>query len=107
MSGRSGFSTGRSNDEVSCDSLSFQTSLSSPKSEAIEGLKVGDFLQVSLIGKEPNLYIVAYHYDRIAGGISSGNYLRMKKCLLNGSNFKAEEMDNDEGNISINITPSI
>lgn len=108
MSGSGGFSGGSHNEtEVACDLLSFVTYLASPKHDVISSLKVGDFLDVNIVDSTSGKLVVAFYGENIAGGITSGKYTRLKRCLLEGFNYKAKVEAISQGNVTVRLIPSL
>lgn len=104
-SGGGGFGGGGGGDEVSCDRLSFETQLSSPKPAVIAGINVGDVLSVDIDQQGAAQVVVIKHGNQIAGGITSPKMARLLECLRLGSRYTATVMSKVGGQVTVRISP--
>lgn len=74
---------------LACDTLAFETLLSSPKAEIIDKFGVGDILQIEIIGTTGVETVVATYDSAVAGGLVN-NQDRIKDCIDKGFIYTAE-----------------
>jgi hypothetical protein len=74
---------------VACDSLAFETALSSPKPKIISQLSIGDILDITIQRSGGIETIVAIYSGQIAGGLVI-NSIQIISCINQGFNYEAE-----------------
>jgi len=107
MSGSGGGSfAGGGAQEISCDRLSFETQLSSPKPLVVAGINVGDVLSVAMEQQgAAQVVVVIMHGNQVAGGITSPKMSRLLECMRQGSQYQATVLSKDGGQVTIRISP--
>lgn len=106
MSGSGGGGFGGGGDgEVSCDRLSFETQLSSPKPAVVSGIEVGDVLSVEVEPQGAVQVVVIKHRGQVAGGITSPRMVRLLECLQLGSRYSATVVRIVGGQVIVRISP--
>ena len=73
-----------------CDRLTFNTHLNSPKNTVISGLKVGDVLDVVLVTAGAVKTVEAHHKGAVAGSITSGRLAQLISCIESGFSYAAK-----------------
>lgn len=107
MSGSGGgnFSVGGAQD-ISCDRLSFETQLSSPKPLVVAGINVGDILSVAMDQQGAGqVVVVIKHGNQVAGGITSPKMSRLLECMRQGTQYQATVLSKDGGQVTMRISP--
>lgn len=105
MSGSGGGFGGGATVEVSCERLSFDTQLSSPKPAVISGINVGDILSVETEQQGASQVVVIKHGNQVAGGITSPKMSRLLECIRLGSRYQARVMGKAGGQVTVRISP--
>jgi len=91
--------------EISCDRLSFETQLSSPKPEVVAGINVGDVLWVAIEQQGSAQVVVIKHGNQVAGGITSPKMSRLLECIRQGTQYQATVLSKAGGQVAIRISP--
>lgn len=106
MSGsdRPGSSIGRSSSQTSCDTISFETPISSPKPDIISQLQVGHQLHVALNTQSGINTVVLLHNGEIVGGIVE-KAETLKSCMENGFSYYASVREINGGFVKVFIQP--
>lgn len=104
MSGSSGGGGGGSwdNPPTACDLLDISTQLSSPKAEVIEGLAVGDVLDVALQAGAGTA-VVVLRDGKLAGGLASPDVLRLRECLESGTQYSAVVREINDAQVKVRV----
>lgn len=106
MSGSGGGGYGDySEPEVSCELLTIETQLSSPKPDVVAELEVGSVLQVELEQQGPTTVVVLKHTGNIAGGIASPRMPRLRECIQSGTRYMATVVSIVSDVVRVRITP--
>jgi len=96
---------GNSGGAISCDSLAFETVLSSPKPNVVSMLSVGDILDIQIhvsVGVET---VVILHNNDIAGGLVKNSDV-IKTCLDKGYQYEAEVREIKGAQVKIFVSPA-
>lgn len=92
--------------EISCDRLSFETQLSSPKPLVVAGINVGDVLSVAMEQQgAAQVVVVIRHGNQLAGGITSPKMSRLLECMRQGTQYQATVLSKAGGQVTIRISP--
>lgn len=104
MSGTSGgsFNNGFESSD-SCDALSFETQLNSPKDEVVDNLLEGSLLEVVITQSGSTTIVAAVHDGKIAGGIAAPQVQRLRECLLGGTQYCATVLSVNGGQVRIRV----
>lgn len=106
MSGSGGGSFGGGGaQEISCDRLSFETQLSSPKPAVVTGINIGDILPVAIEQQGAAQVVVIKHGNQVAGGITSPKMSRLLECMRQGTQYQATVLSKAGGQVTIRISP--
>ncbi|HEP1209349.1 hypothetical protein [Stenotrophomonas maltophilia] len=106
MSGSGGGSfVGGGAQEISCDRLSFDTQLSSPKSAVVAGIDIDDVLSVAIEQQGAAQVVVIKHGNQVAGGITSPKMSRLLECMRQGTQYQARVLSKVGGQVTIRISP--
>lgn len=106
MSGSGGGSFGGGGaQEISCDRLSFETQLSSPKPGVVAGINAGDVLLVAIEQQGAAQVVVIKHGNQVAGGITSPKMSRLLECMRQGTQYQARVLSIVGGQVTIRISP--
>lgn len=88
---------------VACELLVQETQLSSPKANVIQGLKVGEVLQVE-VKKEGDLRLVqVMRKGQLAGGLTSPEVGQLRECLLKGFEYDATVIAVSDGQVRVRV----
>lgn len=89
---------------TSCDELTFEADLASPKEEAVSQLAEGDILDVLLerVGEAP-IVNVRVNGDLVGSLVS--HLPELIRCLQEGNDFVAEIKEIDDGKVSVEVRP--
>lgn len=74
---------------TACDSLAFETLLSSPKPPVIAQMSIGDVLDISLYAGGGVETVAVLFEGQIAGGLVK-NSDRLKACMSQGYTYRAD-----------------
>lgn len=105
MSGSdSGYSTGiggsGNSGTFACDTLAFETLLSSPKADVINKFGIGEILQIAIITTNGIEIVVAIFEGEIAGGLVN-NQDRIKDCIDLGFAYTAEVREKNGAKVKV------
>lgn len=104
MSGSSGSSFGGGFESAdSCESISFETQLSSPKDEVVDNLTVGSLLEVTITQSGSTTIVAAMYEGQIAGGIASPQVQKLRECILGGTRYYATVLTLNGGQVRIRV----
>ncbi len=88
---------------VACELLVQETQLSSPKANVIQGLKVGEVLQVE-VKKEGDLRLVqVMRKGQLAGGLTSPEVGQLRECLFKGFEYDATVIAVSDGQVRVRV----
>ncbi len=90
-------------DFQSCEDLTMNVQLSSPKEAIVSKLKEGDILR---IGFESNniTTVYAFYEDEIAGGIAAPVIGTLRECLRSGTKYQGKVLEINQGQVRVKIT---
>ena len=86
-----------------CESLVFNTQLTSPKAAFLRLLTPGDELPVVIDKQGGRSVIVAFHDGDVVGGITSPGAQGLRKCIEAGFNYSATVLDVGSGQIRVRV----
>jgi hypothetical protein len=92
--------------QTPCEALAFETQLSSPKSDVIAGLKVGEVLDVVLKQDGGVQTIQVLRAQKVAGGLTAPDVKRLRECILSGHTYKATVTAVTGGQVKVRINPA-
>jgi len=106
MSGSGGGGGGGSfqSEEIACDRLQFETTISSPNPVVIALLQVGSVLDVTVQGGATNTIVLVFQ-GTAAGGIVSPKALRVRECIAAGTIYKANVIGMRGPVVTVRIVP--
>ncbi len=90
-------------DRTPCSELEFETHLSSPQADAIEGVHPGELLPVAIDTRDGVRKVAVYREGDIAGTITADRLPALLRCLQQGQAFVAEVIRVDGGAIRIRV----
>jgi hypothetical protein len=96
---------GGGNSDTQCEDLSFETQLSSPKADVVQGLGPGQVLDVRLTQQGSVYTIVVMRDDRLAGGLTAPAVQRLRECILKGYLYGATVLSVNEGQVRVRVKP--
>ena len=89
-------------EEVTCDTLRFRTSLNSPDPAVISTLKVKDELRLTQRSVNDPLLAIAPS-GKVAGSIAGSLLLKLLRCIEEGYKYKGVVIKVTGGNVEIEI----
>lgn len=101
-SGREGVGPPPSDGPTDCGALDFETNLTGPDPDVVEGLEEGDVLDVSLLTTDGRRRVVALRDGDIAGAIVT-HLTPLLRCLQEGFEFTASVVELDGGNVRVRV----
>ena len=106
MSGSGGGGFGGFNEPaVACESLVFETQLTSPQEAVIALFDVDDMLQVGLEQAGTSTVVVLSFQGQTAGGIASPHMNRLRECIQAGTRYSATVLSKTGGQVRVRIAP--
>lgn len=75
-------------EDIACDRLQFETTLSSPAPAVVSGLTVGSVMDVLVQGGATETIVLVLN-GSVAGGIVSPKARRLRECIGAGTVYKA------------------
>lgn len=106
MSGSGGIGSGGwggGSSATPCESLAFETQLSSPKANVIQRLTLGDVLEIELKTVDETITIVISFNGEVAGGLSSPDVQRLRECILSGHEYVATVLSINQGQVKVRV----
>lgn len=103
MSGSSGGGGGNEPPNSSCESLVFETLLSSPKPNVIAQLGVGTILSVGTQQSGGVTVVVVLHQGQVAGGLASPQVARLRECIAQGTQYEARVLSISNGQVRVRV----
>lgn len=104
MSGSGGFGGGGGGgSSTPCESLAFETQLSSPKASVIQRLTIGDILKIELKKLDDTFTIVVSWHAEVAGGLTSPDVQRLRECILSGHEYAATVLSINQGQVKVRV----
>lgn len=103
-SGGSGGPSGSNDGYTDCESLAFETNLSSPKANVVATLSVGSVLDVEVRQQGTQSIVVAIFGGNVAGGLATPQLQRLRQCIANGVRFRADVLFIREGQVKVRVT---
>lgn len=88
-----------------CESLAFETPLSSPKPSVIAQMSVGDVLDVSLQTAGGVETVAVLYQGKIAGGLVQ-NSERIKTCISKGFGYRADVRGIQGAKVTVFVRPA-
>lgn len=107
MSGSSGGGGGAvTDDQIACDSLRFETRITSPNAAVLVTLNVGMQLSVQIAtGSAAQEIQVVTQTGQIVGGLLHNRAQRLRECLLAGTHYKATVRLINNGQVNVFVEP--
>lgn len=105
MSGSSGSGGGGSggNPDTPCAEVAFETQLSSPKADVIQGILPGNVLNVDLRQQGTAYTIIVLREGQVAGGLTAPDVQRLRECILAGVKYGATVVSVNEGQVKVRV----
>ena len=92
-------------EDIACESLQFETNISSPDPAVVGSLQVGSVLDVELRGGVTETIVLVFK-RRDAGGIVSPKARRLRECIRAGTVYKASvTVIRGPGLVTVRIVP--
>ncbi|MHB1563273.1 MAG: hypothetical protein ACYCXP_04155 [Leptospirillum sp.] len=106
MSGSGGSGGGYESQTDDCASLVINTQLSSPKASVIDLIMVGEFLDVRLQMFASTEVVAVFRQEQLAGGLASPDIAKLRRCISEGTEYKAEVTAKSEGQVRVRVKAS-
>lgn len=90
---------------TSCESLAFETFLSSPKPIVVSRLSVGDILDIVVQTTQGIETVAVLHNGQVAGGLVQ-NSDRIKACISQGFDYQADVRGIRGAQVTIFVHPA-
>lgn len=103
MSGSNSSFSGDFEPVNSCEALSFETQLSSPKEEVVDTLSIGSQLEVTITQSGSTTIVAAMWNGAIAGGIAAPQVQRLRECILGGTRYFATVLSINGGQVRVRV----
>ncbi|QHG89195.1 hypothetical protein ACCQ13_16485 [Xanthomonas sp. NCPPB 1638] len=105
MSGSNGngYGGGFESTAPSCENLVINTQISSPKMQVIQGIAVGEILDVAVEPAGNVAVVVVKHQGKVAGGVASPNVQQLRECIQQGTAYQAKVTAVNGPQVSIRI----
>nr|MDP2190774.1 hypothetical protein [Rhodoferax sp.] len=102
-SGGGGGGGGGAGDPIPCESLAFETQLSSPKADVIKGIVPGNVLNIDLKLQGSAYTIIVLCDGQLAGGLTAPDVQRLRECILAGFKYGATVLSVNEGQVKVRV----
>lgn len=105
MSGSSGGGGGGGfqQSSTSCETLAFETQLSSPDEDVIAGIAVEDELPVELRQMNGTTVVVVVSHGQVAGGLAAPQLQRLRECIIDGTEYRATVLSKSNGQVRVRV----
>ena len=90
-------------DFQSCEDLTINVQLSSPKEAIVSKLIEGDILKIGLESNNSTT-VYAFYEDDIAGGIAAPVIGKLRECLRSGTKYQGRVLEVNQGQVRVKIT---
>lgn len=88
---------------VSCERLTINTPIASPKEQVIAQLTPGDVLSVEL-EQQAGTSVIALTFNGLkAGGIASAQTTQLRQCIENGTRYEATVLTKNDAHVQVRI----
>lgn len=94
-----------SNDEIACSRLNFSTHVTKPQPSALQIVRTGNILPVTLVTMGGIVAAGLYSHGTLIGGLAGGLAGRLQECLLGGTRFIATVQSVHGTQILVKIEP--
>lgn len=103
MSGSNGGggNSGGYNDEIPCEKLRFEAQITSPQPAIVATLVAGDAVDIYVVNMKGQIVVQVLKNNQVAGGLAGPDATRLRNCLENGHQYKAEVRSINGGQVRI------
>lgn len=102
-SGRSVGNGGGGGQETPCESVRFDSQLTSPQPPVVATLNVGDVLDVVLVNMSGQRVIQVLKNGNIAGGLAGLDAYRLRTCIDDGHVYRATVLSVNGGQVRVRV----
>lgn len=104
MSGSGGGSySGGPSYTSSCDTLRFDSQLSSPQAPVVASLTPGDVLLIEVVQMNGQVVVQVLHNGQPAGGLAGPEATQLRNCIDQGHNFTATVLQVNGGQVRVRV----
>ncbi len=104
MSGSGGGSYGGGQSYNSpCDTLRFDSQLSSPQAPVVATLNVGDVLPIAVVQMKGQVVVQVLSSGQPAGGLTGPEATQLRNCIQQGHNFNATVLQVNGGQVRVRV----
>lgn len=93
-------------DSTSCDDLSFEALVTSPKPVTVNMLTVYDILTIETVNVDGQIVVQLLHKGKLVGGLTGPDASRLRTCIDQGYRFRATVRALDRGQVRVFVEPS-
>ena len=104
MSGSSGrdYGGGRGDDSP-CDTLKFDSQLSSPQAPVVASLRPGDVLPIAVVQMNGQVVVQVLSNAQPAGGLAGPEATQLRNCIEQGHDFNATVLQVNGGQVRVRV----
>jgi len=101
-SGGGGYGGGPS-DNSPCDTLKFESQLSSPQAAVVSALIPGEVLHIAVAQMNGQVVVQVLHHGQPAGGLTGPEATRLRNCIDQGHTFTATVLQVNGGQVRVRV----
>lgn len=101
-SGGSSYGGGPSYDSP-CDTLRFDSQLSSPQAPVVATLSLGDVLPITVVQMKGQVVVQVLHNGQPAGGLTGPEATQLRNCIQQGHDFNATVLQVNGGQVRVRV----
>jgi hypothetical protein len=102
-SGGGGGGGGAGRDDARCDTLKFETQLTSPQPAVVATLRVGEALDVAVVLMKGTVVVQVQKGGQAAGGLTGPDATRLRNCMDQGHQYKATVLNVNGGQVRVSV----
>lgn len=105
MSGSGGGGSGGGGPDYSspCDTLRFDSQLSSPQAPVVTSLSPGDVLSIAVVQMRGQVVVQVLSHGQPAGGLTGPEATRLRNCIDQGHNYTATVLQVNGGQVRVRV----
>lgn len=102
-SGGGGSSGGGPGYSSPCDTLRFESQISSPQAPVVATLNPGDVLLIAVVSMRGQVVVQVLNQGQPAGGLTGPEATQLRNCIEQGHDFKAIVLSVNGGQIRVRV----
>ena len=86
-----------------CDTLRFDSQLSSPQAPVVATLRPGDVLLVAVVQMKGHVVVQVLSHGQPAGGLTGPEATQLRNCIDGGHNYTATVLQVNGGQVRVRV----